>query len=85
MTTTDGNLIPVLSLSSPGDDVIATNRTESDEQEAQLLAVRLPGDGTYRIFARRQGDNLGFNGVTTGSYELELTLRNGVNATASIL
>jgi len=85
MTTTDGDLLPRLTLLSPGDDILGTDVGTAEGQEAHLLAVRLPGDGIYRIRARRDGETLGFEGRTSGSYTLELTLRNGQDATANAL
>jgi hypothetical protein len=83
MTATSGDLQPVLALISPGGDVIARASGDEENQSANLLAFRLPGDGIYRIYSKRAGDNLGEDGETSGSYTLELTLRNGGEATAS--
>jgi hypothetical protein len=80
MAAQSGDLQPVLSLTSPGGDVIASSLTD-DPRSANLLALRLPGDGIYRISARREGESLGFGGQTQGRYELNLTLRNGPSAT----
>lgn len=85
MTTTRGNLRPVLTLTAPGGDIIANSDNNSDSKNARILAFRLPGSGVYTISARRSGANLGFSGETSGDYELELTLRNSVNATATTL
>ncbi len=78
----EGDLQPVLALTSPGG--INLGRTEG-ENEVRLLAVRLPGNGTYEVLVRRRGDNFGFGGETSGRYRLEITLRNGPHATANTL
>ncbi|MBZ0306752.1 MAG: hypothetical protein K8I82_11850, partial [Anaerolineae bacterium] len=78
----EGDLQPIVALTSPGG--VNLGRAEGDKN-VRLLAVRLPGNGAYEILVRRRGDNLGFSGTTAGRYRLEVTLRNGPDATTNTL
>jgi|GEM_PF-6008419 len=83
MRTQTGDLLPTFSLISPGGDVVATSRNEDDN--AYLSSFRLEGDGVYIISARRQGEDLGFGGDTTGEYSLGIIQRNGIDANAEAI
>lgn len=85
VTVLEGDLQPVIALTSPGGIILGRVEAQIDENRGRLLAVRLPGDGAYEVLVRRAGANFGFDGNSAGRYRLEVTLRNGANATANIL
>lgn len=85
MRTLSGNLSPALNLISPLNNTLVADDALNQNDEANILAFRLPLDGNYSITTGRTGEINGLAGDTTGTYSLQLTLRNGAEATANTL
>lgn len=75
MSTTSGDLNPVLALVSPLGDTVAANDSASGGPDAAIQAFQLPFTGDYTIIARRAGSNAGQSGKTNGHYNLSLSIR----------
>jgi hypothetical protein len=75
MSPTSGDLDAVVSLFSPGGDVLAFNDGTGSGQDAGIFGFRLPFGGSYTIVTRRDGPNSGRLGTTTGRYTLTVTSR----------
>jgi hypothetical protein len=75
MSTTSGDLNPVLALVSPLGDTVAANDSASNGPDAAIQAFQLPFTGDYTIIARRAGSNAGQSGKTNGRYNLSLSIR----------
>lgn len=85
VTVLEGDLQPIIALTSPGGIALGRAETDLNPRQVRLLAERLPGSGAYEVLVRRAGGNFGFDGTTSGRYQLEITLRNGADATANSL
>lgn len=74
MIPVSGTLDPFISLLSPANDVITTNDTANGGKDAAIYSRQLITTGTYTIVARRSGASQGQSGLTTGDYELTVTV-----------
>ncbi len=74
MTPLSGTLDPFISLLSPANEVITTNDSASGGKDAGIFSRQLNSTGTYTIIARRSGASQGQSGLTTGDYELTITV-----------
>jgi|GEM_PF-1335765 len=74
MNITSGDLSAFVSLISPANDVITSNAGANGQRDAGIFSQQLTFPGTYTIVARRVGDQQGKLGVTSGTYDLTLTV-----------
>jgi hypothetical protein len=81
MARLSGDLDSTLTLISPIQDIVAANNSENGGPDAGILGFQLPYTGTYTIIARREGENIGQGGSSSGQYVLTLSSRGSASST----